>query len=206
MLRFTAFNSFSCKEFHGPLTRYAKLPVAHAPGMPGTFSPPPRVSDPDMHHGPCVMHVPWCMPGSLTSGFLWSRWRGKRSRHPGACAAPNFAQLVIGPWRSTSSRYLEYYVRVEADRVCDRVSDGTIDLCETIVMKEKWCRLMVLPTNRRLLVSSYVRLRRSLTRWGLNKMPPFQDDIFQIFQIYFLKNEIFSFTIHLWSSQGSNRK
>ena len=26
--------------FHGPLTRYVKLQVAHAPGMPGTFSPP----------------------------------------------------------------------------------------------------------------------------------------------------------------------
>ena len=26
---------------HGPLTRYVKLRVAHAPGMPGTFSPPP---------------------------------------------------------------------------------------------------------------------------------------------------------------------
>ena len=49
--------------------------------MPGTFSPPPRVSDPDMHHGTCVTHVPWCMPESLTSGFLWSWWRGKRSRH-----------------------------------------------------------------------------------------------------------------------------
>ena len=24
---------------HGPLTRYAKLQVAHAPGMPGTFPP-----------------------------------------------------------------------------------------------------------------------------------------------------------------------
>ena len=66
---------------HGPLTRYVKLLVAHAPGMPGTFSPPPRVSYPDLHHGTCVKHVPWCMPGSLTSGFLWSRWRGKRSRH-----------------------------------------------------------------------------------------------------------------------------
>ena len=27
---------------------------AHAPGMPGTFSPSPQVSDPDMHHGTCV--------------------------------------------------------------------------------------------------------------------------------------------------------
>ena len=26
---------------HGPLTRYVKLRVAHAPGMPGTFSSPP---------------------------------------------------------------------------------------------------------------------------------------------------------------------
>ena len=66
---------------NGPLTRYVKLRVAHAPGMPGTFPPPPLVSDPDMHHGTCVTHVPWCMSGSLTSGFLWSRWRGKRSRH-----------------------------------------------------------------------------------------------------------------------------
>ena len=66
---------------NGPLARYVKLRVAHAPGMPGTFSPPPQVSDPGMHHGTCVMHVPWCMPGSLTSGFLWSRWRVKRSRH-----------------------------------------------------------------------------------------------------------------------------
>ena len=45
--------------------------------MPGTFSPPPQVSDPDMHQGTCVTHVPWCMPGSLTSNFLWSRRRGK---------------------------------------------------------------------------------------------------------------------------------
>ena len=54
-----------------------KIAGAHALGMPGTFSPPPQVSDPDMHHVTCVTHVPWCMPGSLTSGFLWSRRVGK---------------------------------------------------------------------------------------------------------------------------------
>ena len=27
----------------------------------------------------CVTHMPWCMPGSLTSDFFWSRWWGKRS-------------------------------------------------------------------------------------------------------------------------------
>ena len=63
-----------------PLTRYSKLRVAHALGVPWTFSPPPRICDPDMHHGTCVMHMPWCMTRSLTSGFLWSR-RGKSSRH-----------------------------------------------------------------------------------------------------------------------------
>ena len=66
---------------HGPLTRYVKFWVAHAPGMSGTFSLPTPVSDPDMHHGTCVTHVPWCMLGSLTSSSFWSRWRGKRSRH-----------------------------------------------------------------------------------------------------------------------------
>ena len=39
---------------HGPLARYIKLRVAHALGMPGTFSSPPRFSDPDMHHGTCI--------------------------------------------------------------------------------------------------------------------------------------------------------
>ena len=60
-----------CRLIHWPLTRYATLRVAHAPGMSGTVSPPPRVSDPDMHHGTCVTHAPWCMPGSLTSVFFF---------------------------------------------------------------------------------------------------------------------------------------
>ena len=58
-----------------------KIVGAHGSGMPGAFSPSPWVSGPDMHHGTCVTHVSWLMPGSLTSGFLWSRRRGKRSRH-----------------------------------------------------------------------------------------------------------------------------
>ena len=67
-----------------------ELRVADAPGIPGTFSPPPRVSDPDMHHGMCVTHVPWCMSRSLTSGFVWSRWRVKRSRHSRRMCHPQF--------------------------------------------------------------------------------------------------------------------
>ena len=59
--------------YNGTFIRYVKLRVAPAPGMPGTFSRhrfqrKPLVSDPGMHHGTCVAHVPLCMSGSLTSG------------------------------------------------------------------------------------------------------------------------------------------
>ena len=58
---------------HGPLIKYVKLRIAHAPGMSETFSPhplqrKPLVSEPGMHHGTCVTHVPWCMSGSLMAG------------------------------------------------------------------------------------------------------------------------------------------
>ena len=75
---------------HGPLLRYVKLRAAHAMRMPGTFSPPPRVSDPDLHHGTWVTHVTRCILRSLTSGFLWSRCRGERSRHFRRMRNPQF--------------------------------------------------------------------------------------------------------------------
>ena len=70
--------------------RYVKLWVAYVSGMSWTFSLSLRVSDLDMHHGTCVTHVPWCMTGSLTSCFLWSRWQGKRSRHSQRMRNPQF--------------------------------------------------------------------------------------------------------------------
>ena len=53
----------------------------------------PLVSDPGMHHGTCVTHVPWCMSGSLT--------RGGGENVPGipaACATRTFTYLVRGTW------------------------------------------------------------------------------------------------------------
>ena len=55
---------------HGPLARYAKLRIAHAPG---TFSPRPTQRKPlfgdlGTHHGTCVRCMPWCMSGSPTFG------------------------------------------------------------------------------------------------------------------------------------------
>ena len=78
-------------------------------GKLGTFFPPPQVSDPDMHHGTCVTHVSWCMPGLLTSGFLWSRWWGKRSRHSWCMHNP---QIYVSGKRSIAmpSWYMQYSV------------------------------------------------------------------------------------------------
>ena len=56
------------------------------------------VSDPGMHHGTCVTHVPWCMSGSLT--------RGGGENVPGipdACATRNFTYLARGLWIETQN-------------------------------------------------------------------------------------------------------
>ena len=95
---------------HGPLARYVKLRVAHVPGMPWTFSPQQRVKDPDMHHGTCVTHVPWCMTGSLTSGFIWSRWRENVPGILGTCATRNYTYLVRGPWRYHFPHIIKKYI------------------------------------------------------------------------------------------------
>ena len=79
----------------GPLVRYVELRVAHAPEMPGTFSPPPiskETASPGMHHDTGVTHVLWCMSGSLASVG------GENVPGiPGACATRNFAYLARGP-------------------------------------------------------------------------------------------------------------
>ena len=87
--------------------------------MPGTFSPSPQVSDPDMHHGTLTsgfllksaagenvpgIPVPWCMPGSLTSGFLLKSAAGENVPGiPGTCATCIFTYLVRGPWEHLSA-------------------------------------------------------------------------------------------------------
>ena len=103
---------------HGPLTRYAILRVAHAPGMPGKFSSPPRVSDHDMHHGTCVTHAPWCMPGSLTTGSLWSRRWGKRSRHSRRMRNPPFWVSDKRPLRDVAWSKLTLQIAMPSSLPC----------------------------------------------------------------------------------------
>ena len=52
----------------------------------------PLFSDPGMHHGTCVTHVPWCMSGSLTDGG------GENAPDiPSACTTHNLTYLARGP-------------------------------------------------------------------------------------------------------------
>ena len=63
---------------------------------PPSISKETAVNDPDMHHGTCVTHVPWCMSGSLTRGG------GENVPGiPGACANLNFTYLARGPLRES---------------------------------------------------------------------------------------------------------
>ena len=82
---------------HGPLARYVYFCGLRMRRECRERSPPPRLSDPDMYQGTCVAHVPGCIPGSMTSGFLLSRWRGKRSRHSRRMRNPQFTYLVRSP-------------------------------------------------------------------------------------------------------------
>ena len=54
-------NKHFIKFFHVPLASYVKLRVAHAPGMPGKFSPPqrqrPRHASRHVHDVRAVMHA-----------------------------------------------------------------------------------------------------------------------------------------------------
>ena len=69
----------------GPLARYVKLQVVHGPGMPGTFSSLPRVSDPNMHHGTCdaPMNSPHTVQwrGALMFSFICAWINGWVNNH-----------------------------------------------------------------------------------------------------------------------------
>ena len=84
---------------HEPLARYETLRVAHALGMPGTFPPPPRISDPDMHHGTCMTH-----DGIANKRFPLKYVAGKTYPDiPSACATRNFTYLARGPCSNDST-------------------------------------------------------------------------------------------------------
>ena len=87
-----------CSFHNGPLTRYVNCGLRMRRECRERF---PRyrlqrkalVSDPVMHHGTCVTHVPWCMSGSRTCDG------GENLPGiPGARATRKFTYLARGPW------------------------------------------------------------------------------------------------------------
>ena len=85
----------------------------------------PLVSDPDMLHGTCVTHVPWCMSGSLT--------RGVGENVPGipsACVSRIFTYLARGPLSRTPAVLLAHVqVRPITYERSDNVSSAVIRHC-----------------------------------------------------------------------------
>ena len=94
-------------SYHVELTQWAscqirKIAGCACAGNAGNVSPrcrfqrKPLVSDPGMHHGTCVTHVPWCMSGSLTCGD------GENVPGiPGACAT-----AILRIWQEAHGIYL----------------------------------------------------------------------------------------------------
>ena len=85
------------------------------------FFPSPQVSVTDLYQGTWAMHVPWCMPVSLTSGFLWSRWRGKRSRYSRRMRNTQFCVTSMRPM-------LNKWVPIPHRRHCDCWRAGSVVL------------------------------------------------------------------------------
>ena len=91
-------------------------------------------SDPGMHHGTCVTHVPWCMSGSLTGGG------GENVPGiPGTCATRTFMYLVRGPW-SVTHPSIPYCFNTLRPRQNGRRCTG--DILKRIFLNEYRCILI----------------------------------------------------------------
>ena len=55
--------------------------------------------------------VPWCIPGSLTSSCLWSRWRRKRSWHFWWMRNPQFYISCKGPMDQLDEKKIQQDIK-----------------------------------------------------------------------------------------------
>ena len=75
-----------------PDTKNCGLRMRRECRRPPRLQRKPLISDPGLHRGTCVTHVPWCMSVSLTCGG------GENVPGiPSACATRNFAYPTRGP-------------------------------------------------------------------------------------------------------------
>ena len=94
---------------YGPLTRYVKLRVAHAPGLPVTLSPPPTwkeiASWRSRHASRAVMQE--THTGNTASLY----WDPRAMWYPPVISiSPNWIHASKNRWRSRHKCYLGYYI------------------------------------------------------------------------------------------------
>ena len=91
----------------------------------------PLVSDPGMHHGTCVTHVPWCMSRSQIHGG------GENvPGMPGACATRNFTYLARGPcYRNTTDCFKH------TQQACSSVCAATVFFLNNNIYSTHWGRV-----------------------------------------------------------------
>ena len=135
-------------QLHGPLRRYAKSWFAHAPGMPGTFSPsstPKETASCRSRHASrhvldtrAVMHV----------GIAKVRWRGKRPRYSRRMRSPQFyvpgkrpiATLYdYNPMREVAERMINWDAE-DIESILPMYDYPYMDTYQCIGQYEKWCR------------------------------------------------------------------
>ena len=70
-------------------------------GNTETFSSPPKIMDPDMHHSTCVTHMPWCLPVSLIRKRLRHSQRVRNRPFYVSGKRPilqSFAEITVEDW------------------------------------------------------------------------------------------------------------
>ena len=96
-------------HYNGSLTRYARSRVAHAPGMPGTFSPPPTSKETaSLRSWHASRHVRLAR-AVMHAGIANLRWRGKRSRQSRFMRKPQFyvsGKKPMAKYRTVSWNFL----------------------------------------------------------------------------------------------------
>ena len=99
----------------------------------------PLVSDPGMHHGTCVTHVPGCMSGSLTRGG------GENvPRIPGACAPAilRIWQETHRVWGIHTARYFHRYATLNETIYCYHPNDKETITIFSYLIWQLCCRCM----------------------------------------------------------------
>ena len=145
-------SSWSHNLADGPLARYVKLRVAHAPGMPGTFSPPLRVSDPDMHYGTCVMHA-----GIANWRFPLKSDTGKKFP-----AFPAHAQFYVSGKRPMCNRLLEHPIEYAPGFVLKSWLANRLFNQNRAAKKEHQCSILLVPSEGNPRASNEFPFQRSI--------------------------------------------